>query len=190
MRKRATDGTKISTSLSITKNIVSTRSRAERLRISIAGLGSPLPFLRSAGHVRELLFVRRDLLGVIIAIPAVDALVPFEGRGIQLAFGRWNRVEMPAGILAADQPGIHPHRAGKPAMRRDIADAEPDPPVIRPVGRRAMAAQRVMQREAAGWHLHHRCAALFERFDDRLAGAIDAVREPQCRVTHLPRPSP
>src|SRR5712692_1486 len=35
MRKRATEGTKISTSLTITKKIVRTKSRAERLRTSI-----------------------------------------------------------------------------------------------------------------------------------------------------------
>src|SRR5438132_1208395 len=36
MRKRATEGTKISTSLTITKNIVRTKRRADRLRSTIA----------------------------------------------------------------------------------------------------------------------------------------------------------
>src|SRR5436190_10484370 len=176
MRKRATDGTKISTSLSITKNTVSTRSRAERLRISICrarlAAGSLLRSTRDGG---ELLLVRRHLLGVIVAVASVDKLVPLERRGMQLAFGWRNQVEMPAAILPSHEPGTHPHRAGEPAMRRDIADAEPDPPVIRPVRRRAVPAQRVVQREAAGRQLHHRGAARLQRLNDRLTGPVDAV---------------
>src|SRR6516165_9349432 len=43
MRKRATDGTKISTSLTITKKIVRTRRRADRLLSSTTGLASTKP---------------------------------------------------------------------------------------------------------------------------------------------------
>src|ERR1700719_2861906 len=150
MRKRATDGTKIKTSLSITKNTVSTRSRAERLRIGIAGPRVPDGVSRrSTRHSGELPVVRHRLLGVIVAIAAVHALVPFERRRMELALGCRDQVEMPAGILAPHEPATHPHRAGEPAMRRDIADADPDPPMIRPVWRRAMLAQRVVQREIA-----------------------------------------
>src|SRR5437667_1382039 len=122
MRKRATDGTKISTSLSITKKTVSTRSRAERLRISIcrARLADGVVFCRSTRHGGELLLVRRHLLGVIVAVASVDKFVPLECGGMQLAFGRRDQVEMPAAILPPHQPGTHPHRAAKPAMRRDI----------------------------------------------------------------------
>src|SRR4051794_26895891 len=133
MRKRATEGTKISTSLSMTKNTVSTRSRAERPRISIFRAriadGS---LLRSTGHGGELLLVRRHLLGVIVAVASVDKLVPLERRGMQLPFGGRNRVEMPVAFPPSPQRATHPPGAGEPAMRRDIADAEPDPPVIRP----------------------------------------------------------
>src|SRR5438270_57382 len=146
MRKRATDGTKISTSLSITKNTVSTRSRAERLRISICRARLAAGLLRSTRHSGELLLVRRHLLCVVVAVASVDKLVPFERRGVQFTFGRRDQVEMPAGILPSHQPGTHPHGAAKAAMRRDIADAEPDPPMIRPVRRRTVAAQRVVQR--------------------------------------------
>src|SRR5271167_3951247 len=43
MRKRATDGTKISTSLTITKKMVRTRSRADRLLSSTISLASAEP---------------------------------------------------------------------------------------------------------------------------------------------------
>src|SRR6516225_7142972 len=43
MRKRATDGTKISTSLTITKNMVRTRRRADRLFSSTTSLASTEP---------------------------------------------------------------------------------------------------------------------------------------------------
>src|ERR1700751_4369500 len=43
MRKRATDGTKISTSLTITKKMVRTRSRADRLLSSTISLASTEP---------------------------------------------------------------------------------------------------------------------------------------------------
>src|SRR6516165_12695987 len=43
MRKRATDGTKISTSLTITKKMVRTRRRADRLLSSTTGLASTKP---------------------------------------------------------------------------------------------------------------------------------------------------
>src|SRR3981081_874699 len=113
MRKRATDGTKISTSLSITKNTVSTRSRAERLRIGIAGSRPWRRRLRSTRQNGELPVVRHRLLGVIVAIAAVHTFVPFQRRGMQLAFGCRDHVEMPAGILAAPEPGTHPHLAGQ-----------------------------------------------------------------------------
>src|SRR5204862_757953 len=115
-RKRATEGTKINTSLSITKNTVSTRSRAERLRISIcrARLADGVVFCRSTRHSGELLLVRRHLLGVIVAVASIDKLVPLERAGVHLPFGWRDQVEMPAGILPPDQPGTHPHRAGEP----------------------------------------------------------------------------
>src|SRR5690242_20346578 len=149
MRKRATEGTKMNTSLSMTKNTVSTRRRAERLRIAVPSLyrpptDSPLPRARSIRR-RELPFVRLHLLLVIVAIAPVDKLVAGERRGIELPFGRGDQVEMPTGVLTANQPRAHPHRAGQAAMCRDVADAEPDPPVIGAVRRRAMTAQRVMQ---------------------------------------------
>src|ERR1051325_4304965 len=148
MRKRATEGTKMNTSLSMTKNTVSTRSRAERLRIAVPSLyrppsGGPLPRARSIRR-RELPFVRLHLLLVIVAIAPVDKLVAGERRGIELSFGRGDQVEMPAGVLAANQPCAHPHRAGEAAMCRDVADAEPDPPGIGSVRRRAGSAPRGM----------------------------------------------
>src|SRR4051812_33215621 len=111
MRKRATDGTKISTSLSITKNTVRTRSRAERLRNSIypARIADGVVFCRSTRQSGELLLVQRHLLGVIVTVASVDKLVPFERRGVQLAFGWRDQVEMSAGIFPPRQPGTHPH---------------------------------------------------------------------------------
>src|SRR6516162_7243027 len=47
MRKRATDGTKISTSLTITKKIVRTRRRADRLLSSTTSLASTEPRQKS-----------------------------------------------------------------------------------------------------------------------------------------------
>src|ERR1051326_3082551 len=128
MRKRATEGTKMNTSLSMTKNTVSTRRRAERLRIAVPSLycpptGSPLPRARSIRR-RELPFVCLHLLLVIVAIAPVDKLVAGERGGIELPFRRGDQVEMPAGVLAANQPRAHPHRAGKATVCRDVRSEE------------------------------------------------------------------
>src|SRR5690348_16379852 len=106
---------------------------------------------------------------------------------MQLALRRRDQLEMPASVTAAYQPGAHSYRAGQPAMRRDVADAEPDPAVRRPVRRRTMPAQRVMQRKAARRQLHHRGAAFVEWFDDRLTAAVDAVHQAERGVAQLAR---
>src|SRR5215472_17819659 len=183
MRKRATDGTKISTSLSMTKNTVSTRSRADRLRMALPRCCRGLGLIRGG----ELPFVRSHLLLVIVAIARVDVIVAGERRRMQLAFRRGDQLEISAGVLAADKPGAHPHRPAESGICRDVADAEPDAPVTGPVRRRAVTAQRVVQREAAGRQFHHDAAALVEWLADRLPGAVDAVREPQRGMAHLSR---
>src|SRR5205814_8660230 len=145
MRKRATDGTKMNTSLSMTKNTVSTRSRAERLRMPFPPFCWPSSARPRSIRGGKLPFVGRDLLLVIVAIASVHPLMAGKRRWVQLPFGRRNQIEMPAGVLASNQPRTHPHRAGKATMCRDVADPEPDPPVIGAVRRRAMTAERVVQ---------------------------------------------
>src|SRR5712691_4289000 len=84
----------------------------------------------------KLALVRGDLLGVIVAIEPVHPLVALQRSRMQLAFGRRNQIEMPEAVAPPHEPGAHPYRAGEAAMRRDIADADPDPAVMRPVRRR------------------------------------------------------
>src|SRR5260370_2409571 len=72
--------------------------------------------------------------------------------------------------------------------RWNVADAEPDPAMVRSVRRRAVRAKRVVQRELPGRQLHHLATAVEELLDDRLAGAVDAVLEPQRGALHLARP--
>ena len=72
-------------------------------------------------------------------------------------------------------------------MRRDVADADADPAMGRPVRRRAVPAQRVVQRETARRQRHHRPACLVDFVDDRLAAAVDAVRQPERGVAQLTR---
>src|SRR5689334_22126924 len=95
---------------------------------------------------------------------------------------------MAAGIAAAHERRAHPHGAGEPAMRRDITDADADAAMRGAVRRRAVAAQRVVQREAAGPQRHHLAVALVETLDDRLAAAVDPVLEAERGMVQLLRP--
>src|SRR6185437_16146090 len=85
---------------------------------------------------RELTFVRGSLLRVIVPIEPVGALVPCERIGVKFAFRARQQFEVAAGVAPAHEPGAHPHRAGQPAMRRDVADADTHAPVARPIWRR------------------------------------------------------
>ena len=88
-----------------------------------------------------------------------------------------SRSKWPVIVAPPDETRAEPMRADCADARGDVADPEPDAAMVRPVRRRAVAAQRVVQRETAGRQCHRDRLALVERLDDRLAAAVDAVRQ-------------
>ena len=52
--------------------------------------------------------------------------LPRQRDRVQFALGRRDQVEMAAAVASSGQAGAHPHTAGQPAMRRDVADADAD----------------------------------------------------------------
>src|SRR3954447_19328574 len=89
---------------------------------------------------REFVVVGSDLLGIVLAITPVNHFVARQSGWMEFPFGRRNEVERAASVSSPGKASAHPHTAGQPAMRRDVADADADTAMRRPVRRRAVAA--------------------------------------------------
>src|SRR3954471_14847528 len=99
----------------------------------------------------EFAVVGGDLFGIVLAVAPVNRFVACQGGGVEFPFGRRNQVEMAAPVASPGQASAHPYAISQIAMCRDVADANSDTAMSRPVWRRAAAAQRMMQRKAACW---------------------------------------
>src|SRR3954452_21267573 len=81
---------------------------------------------RLARGGREFAIMSGDLLGVVLAVAPVNHFVACQGGWVKFAFGRRDQVEMATAVGPPRRAGAHPHTAGQPTMRRDVADADAD----------------------------------------------------------------
>src|SRR4051812_951654 len=73
------------------------------------------------------------VFGVVLAVAPVTRFVARQGGWVEFAFGRRDQIEVAAPVASPSQAGAHPHTAGQPAMSRDVADANADTAMGRPV---------------------------------------------------------
>ena len=83
---------------------------------------------------REFSVVRGDLFGVVLTVAPVNHFVTRQSGWMEFAFWGRNQVEMAVPVAPPRQAGAHPRTAGQPAMRRNVADADTDTAMGRPVG--------------------------------------------------------
>ncbi|HMS79155.1 MAG TPA: hypothetical protein PKC20_06415 [Burkholderiaceae bacterium] len=94
-------------------------------------------------------------------------------------------VEVPEPVDAAHQRRAQPLARDAPAARRHVADAQPDPAVVRAVRHRMVVQERVVQRELAGRE-HHRVGRRALGHLERLPGREQVRRVALDPVRHLP----
>src|SRR5919199_857475 len=131
------------------------------------------PVLQTASSGAVLGFVRAAIQHLHLAL--CDGRVLGQRLGRQVGVRRLLRVEIVVLVRAA-----HQHRAvalarDLPHIGRDVADGEPDPPVVRTVRRGAVEQQDVVQRSLSGLQLGEHGLVLVHLDGDLLAAGQQIV---------------